>query len=289
MLLVLVTHDGEPVALRINGHEFACQGEQGEATIPRRFLVGFPLSEIPEGIAIKPVEDIDGNVIHLEHDVTLSRFCDGSASAWVEEMFRRKFWDGDVGLTPYVLALRQAIAEHEQTSETSFQDDGDYIFLHYEIAITRDLEVQDAITMVETIIARIGRRADQLVARRKDGLLGIFDRGSFEADLAHALGSPTRDVAVVMADIDHFKAVNDKFGHQVGDAVLRAVAHVLSDLCPGSANPYRYGGEELCVLIPGSGCKEAIKFANVIRERVANLSFHDNPELRVTISLAARV
>ena len=80
----------------------------------KRFLVGFHLSQIPDGIVIKPVDAIEGNVIHLTHDVAISRFGEGSASANVEEMFRRKFWDGDIGLTPYVSALRQAVAEYQQ-------------------------------------------------------------------------------------------------------------------------------------------------------------------------------
>src|SRR5882724_2611759 len=206
MSLLLTERDGEPVSVRIDGHEFACEQESGETVIPKRFLVGLHLSQIPVGIVIKPVDAIDGNVSHVTHDVALSRFREGSASAFVEEMFRRKFWDGDVGLTPYVVALRQAVAEQQQTSETDFQDDGDYIFLRYEITIASDPEIQDAIRMVEGTIEHIGKRADQLVARRRDGLLGIFDRGSFDADLGHALNSPAKHVALVMADIDHFKA-----------------------------------------------------------------------------------
>jgi hypothetical protein len=172
MSLLLIKRDGEPISVRIDDHEFASEEEHGEIIIPKRFLVGFHLSEIPDGIVIKPVDDIEGNVIQLTHDMALSRFREGSASASVEEIFRRKFWDGDVGLTPYVLALRQAVAEQEQPSETDFQDDGDYVFLHYEITITRDPEIQDAIKVAETTIEQVRRRADQLVARRRDGLLG---------------------------------------------------------------------------------------------------------------------
>ena len=140
--------------------------------------------------------------------------------------------------------------------------------------------------MIETTVDQIGKRADQLVARRRDGLLGIFDRGSFDADLAHAINTPAKDVALVMADIDHFKAVNDKHGHQAGDAVLKAVAQVLSELSSGGVVPYRYGGEELCVVMLSSIREEAIRFAEMIRTRVANLSFPYNPGLRVTISLS---
>jgi diguanylate cyclase (GGDEF)-like protein len=285
MSILLIERDGEPASVQIGGHEFACEPESGETIIPKRFLVGFRLSQIPAGIVIKPVDAIEGNAIHLTHDVAMSRFREGSASASVEEMFRRKFWDGDIGLTPHVIALRQAVAEHQHASETDFEDDGDYVFLHYEITIASDLDIQDAVRMVEGAIEQIGARADQLATRRRDGLLGLFDRGSFDADLAHALKNPAEDVALVMADIDHFKTVNDKNGHQAGDRVLRAVADVLSEVCSAGVVPYRYGGEELSVVMRSSSREEATRFAEMVRERVASLSFPDNPELSVTISL----
>src|SRR6266581_2620419 len=120
--------------------------------------------------------------------------------------------------------------------------------LHYEVTLTQDLDIQGATELVEGVIGNIRQRADQLVARRRDGLLGIFDRASFDADLSHALGKAKRRVALAMADIDHFKQVNDTYGHPTGDAVLRAIAQVLSDRCPRNTTLYRYGGEELAAI-----------------------------------------
>jgi hypothetical protein len=114
-------------------------------------------------------------------------FRNKSATATVQNMFRRKFWDGETSLSPYVAALRQAIAEYCRANEIDFEDDGDYIFVHYEITISEDLEIQDVIAFVDTALGRIEKRADQLVGRRKDGSLGIFDRGSFGVDVQHAL------------------------------------------------------------------------------------------------------
>ena len=286
MRVEVVRIEGEPISIRLNGQEFPCEEETGQAIIPRKFLAGLRLSEIPDDITIKPVEFIDDHVIEVQDDIGFSPFSDGSASALVEEMYRRKFWDGEVGLSPYVVALRQAISEHEESAELDFQDDGDYIFLHYEITIAEDLEIQEAILRVEAIIGDIGRRADQLEGRRRDGLLGIFDRGSFDADLAYALRSPKHSVALLMADIDHFKQVNDSYGHQVGDSVLRAVADVLANRC-GTYDcvPYRYGGEEVAVILKGSTAQSAIEFAESVRADVEKLAFENRPELKVTISL----
>jgi len=264
--------------------EFACEEETGETIIPKNLLTDIQLSGIPDDITVKPVESIEGNVIHVQSNIGLSRFVNGSATALIEEWFRRKFWDGEVGLSPYVAALRQAITEREESSETGFEDDDDYIFLHYEVAISHDLEIQAAIELVERIIREIQKRADQLVARRRDGLLGIFDRGSFDADLSHALSNAKQRVALTMADIDHFKRVNDTYGHQAGDTVLRAVAQVLSNNCPRNGTPYRYGGEELAVIITGFDAQSVAHFAESVRADVEKLSF-ENPALKVTVSL----
>jgi diguanylate cyclase (GGDEF)-like protein len=282
----VVRIEGEPVSIRLNGQEFPCEEETGQTIIPKKFLTGLRLSEIPDDITIKPVESIDDHVIEAQNDIALSLFSDGSASALVEEMYRRKFWDGEVGLSPYVAALRQAISEHEEAAELDFQDDGDYIFLHYEITIAEDVEIQEAILRVEAVIGDMGKRANQLVGRHRDGLLGIFDRGSFDADLAYALRSPKHGVALLMADIDHFKQINDSHGHQVGDSVLRAVANVLASRCgPYDCVPYRYGGEELAVILKGNTAQSATEFAESVRADVEKLAFENRPELKVTISI----
>lgn len=122
----LVTVDEEVVAVRIAGQEFPYESETGQASIPKKLLSGFRLSEIPEDLIIKPVESISGRYIKMKNDIGLSAFSGGSASAFVEVMQRRKFWDGEVGLSPYMEAFRQAIREHEDAEESDFQDDGDY-------------------------------------------------------------------------------------------------------------------------------------------------------------------
>jgi diguanylate cyclase (GGDEF)-like protein len=277
--------DGEPVSVQIGAHEFACEDDTGEVTVPRELATGFRLSDIPEDISIKPVEKIEGHTIHVKNDVAISQFRDGAASTEVEEMFRRKFWDGETGLTPYVLALRQSIEEEGSSLERDFQDDGDYIFLHFGVAITEDLEIREAVELIDATIERIHERADQLVGRRKDGLLGIFDRGSFDADLKYVL-SGTQNVALLMADIDHFKQVNDRFGHQVGDLVLTAVARLIESKCDGKSRvAYRYGGEEMAVVLRGDCVATAVEFAESIRAEVEALRFDSNPRLKVTTSV----
>jgi diguanylate cyclase (GGDEF)-like protein len=277
--------DGQPISLHLGEHEFECEDETGYVMVPKEFLRGFRLSDIPDDISIKPVETIEGRSIELANDVALSSFHDGSATAGVEEMFRRKYWDGETGLSPYVAALRQAIAGHDGFTERHFEDDGDYVFLQYEVRIAKDFDIQEAIHFVERSIEQVQSRAEQLVSRRKDGLLGIFDRGSFEVDLTYALACK-QPVALVMVDIDHFKRVNDTFGHLVGDRVLRAVAKILTGKCDGrSSASYRYGGEELGIILTGDAAAKAMQMAESVRADVEQFRFDEQPDLIFTASL----
>jgi len=272
----------------MGGQEFACE-EEGQTVIPKLFLTGFRLADIPEDITIKPVESIEGNTIHIHNDIEFCRTEDGSTFALVEQMFRRKFWDGATGLSPYVTALRQVIEEHGETVESDFQDDGDYIFVHFEIRLAPELEIEQAIRRADAIVENVEHRAEQLVARRRDGLLGIFDRGSFDADLQYAMQNIQTPVGLLLADIDHFKHVNDTRGHQVGDSVLRAVADVISNRCERNEAPYRYGGEELAVLATGIDLNGANELAEAIRSDVEHLSFEGQPDLKITISVGIAV
>jgi hypothetical protein len=206
----LVIVNDEVVAVRLLGQEFPCESETGESIIPKKMLTGFCLSEIPEDLIIKPEDSMD---------IALSSFADGSASVFVEVLQRRKHWDGDVGLSPYIEAYRQAILERNDAEGSDFQDDGDYIFLHYDISISEDLEIQEAINRVEGITTAIEKRADQLAHRRLDPLTSLFDRGSFDADLTHALEYPKGDpLGLLVIDLDKFKTINDTYGHEAAGA-----------------------------------------------------------------------
>ncbi len=89
--------------------------------------------------------------------------------------------------------------------------------------------------------------------------------------------------SVLMIDLDHFKAINDKHGHQAGDEVLRGVAEVLSEALRLHDVPGRYGGEEFGVLLPGSDASGAEAIAERVRTKIEWASFAG--ELKVTASI----
>jgi diguanylate cyclase (GGDEF)-like protein len=281
----LVIVNDEAVAVRLAGQEFPCEPETGESTIPKRFLTGFRLSEIPEDLVIKPVESVVYGTIEIRNNVTLSAFTDGSATASVEVMERRKYWDEDVGLSPYMEAFREAVEEREDAVEIDFHDDGDYVVLAYDITISEDLEIQEAVSRVEGIITAIEKRADQLAHRRSDPLTSLFDRGSFDADLTHALEYPkAHPLSLLVIDLDKFKTINDTYGHEAGNEVLKKVAAVVRLVCDGKGSCYRYGGDEMTVLLPQHNVQNAIAVAEQIRLQIAELKFEKSPE-NITASI----
>ncbi|QZY55860.1 sensor domain-containing diguanylate cyclase [Crassaminicella profunda] len=92
---------------------------------------------------------------------------------------------------------------------------------------------------------------------------------------------------VMMADLDKFKRVNDTYGHQVGDEVLKSTAHIISDNIREGDTAGRYGGEEFIVILPNTQLEEGLKIANRIKERIADEIFFIE-SLRVTVSIGIR-
>ena len=111
----------------------------------------------------------------------------------------------------------------------------------------------------------------------RDSLTGLYNRWyvmeKIDSEMNRSLrhGCP---VSVLMLDIDHFKRVNDAFGHAAGDGVLRAVAQVLRDSCRVYDVPGRYGGEEFCVVLPETKTGNTTVVAERIRERMESSSFN---------------
>lgn len=96
-------------------------------------------------------------------------------------------------------------------------------------------------------------------------------------------------VSVLMVDIDRFKRINDRYGHQVGDGVLVAMAHRLTAAVPPNALVSRWGGEEFVVVLPGADVTEAIAVADRVRDRCEVTPFevgHDAHQCTVSVGVA---
>lgn len=125
-------------------------------------------------------------------------------------------------------------------------------------------------------------------ASRTDSLTGIPNRRAMMEDLRAELARTVREggtMAVLMADVDRFKGVNDTFGHETGDRVLVALAHALRDALRGYDVCARWGGEEFLVLLPATGREGALEVGEKLRRAAAALSV-TAAEARVTVGLS---
>ncbi|MCK6452537.1 MAG: GGDEF domain-containing protein [Alphaproteobacteria bacterium] len=119
------------------------------------------------------------------------------------------------------------------------------------------------------------RRALELTRRdaMTDALTGIANRKAFDIKLregAMQVMETGEPLALLMADIDHFKTFNDKHGHQMGDQVLKLVARTLSETLKGRDTPARYGGEEFAIILPSTAIGPAVVVGEQIRLRVSS-------------------
>jgi diguanylate cyclase (GGDEF)-like protein len=134
-------------------------------------------------------------------------------------------------------------------------------------------------------------RFEQMALRaRTDSLTGLSHHGALMEELGQAVASASRarePLGVVMVDLDDFKRVNDSYGHLVGDALLAGVASRLRAAARTSESPYRYGGEEFTVVLPGADRAAAAAVGERLRRAVGDRPFAVGSEesLRVTCSV----
>ena len=131
------------------------------------------------------------------------------------------------------------------------------------------------------LLEQIRRMADT------DGLTGVGNRATFETRLATEIARATRHgepVSLLMVDVDHFKLLNDKHGHLIGDEVLRRVARQLQEGCREFDSVARYGGEEFAVVLPATDAAEALVAADRMRRLVDDAA--KIPRVSVSVGVA---
>lgn len=137
--------------------------------------------------------------------------------------------------------------------------------------------------------ARLYQETEQLAVT--DGLTGVNNHRYFQSFFERELNRAKRykhPLALIMLDIDHFKKFNDKFGHPVGDLVLKTVTEILKQQAREVDLVARYGGEEFMLVLPETGKKEAVMLAERIRLAVKKHALTDvqnKPLPNITVSL----
>jgi diguanylate cyclase (GGDEF)-like protein len=119
----------------------------------------------------------------------------------------------------------------------------------------------------------------------KDELTGLYLRDVFDVVLRQKVEETKRNdqpLSLLMMDIDDFKIVNDTYGHQLGDYVLKKIGRTINSLVRKMDLPARYGGEEMAVIMPDANREQVFKVAERIRKEISQLKFE---HFSVTISI----
>ncbi len=122
-----------------------------------------------------------------------------------------------------------------------------------------------------------------------DGLTGIFNHRHLQERLSQEFSRLERfsePLSILILDIDHFKEINDTYGHPVGDSVLKVVVDVIKKTIRNIDIPARYGGEEFAIILLGTGAHGALNIAERLRKAVMNRTFSaENQTFKVTVSI----
>jgi diguanylate cyclase (GGDEF)-like protein len=192
-----------------------------------------------EGFLFEPAQPLTSTWPYVSLAVALGvLFIGGPLGAYIVVLNRR---------------LRQRISEKERTSDALEKSNTDLVVQLKEVNILQEQLRRDAL---------------------RDSLTGLYNRRYFEETLSRELARAERDnysISLVLIDIDHFKSVNDRHGHLIGDEVLKEVASQISRQIRVSDVACRYGGEEFVVILPNSPAEAAAARTEDWRDVVTSL------------------
>ena len=157
------------------------------------------------------------------------------------------------------------------------------------VLVSALLAVAALVVLVGVLVGR--RRHDAGLAQlaHSDSLTGLANRRRLDEDLHACRRNRRVPVAVMMVDVDNFKVINDTHGHAAGDRILQAIGTLLAREVRSKDVVYRYGGEEFCVLLPGSNVEEAMRVAERIRRSTAELTVPVSGNVTVSVGVAIGV
>lgn len=147
--------------------------------------------------------------------------------------------------------------------------------------------IADAMSLA---VSNIALREKLRTQALRDPLTGLYNRRYMEDALGRYASLTERSgthLSVIMIDLDHFKKLNDEFGHAVGDSVLRETAATIMGALRTSDVACRYGGEELLVILPECRLDEAVVKAEILRERIEALSAMHEAKVSASFGVAA--
>ncbi|GAC24513.1 diguanylate cyclase [Paraglaciecola mesophila KMM 241] len=148
------------------------------------------------------------------------------------------------------------------------------------------LSFSTALNDAEREITRLRNQLEQSQqAALYDALTGLCNRRYFDAELAAYAMRP--NMCLILADLDHFKKINDTHGHVMGDLVLKASAKKLQAACREGAQAFRFGGEEFAIIVPNSKLSVARQIAETMRRSIEKIGVRDKRTSEVLGGISA--
>ncbi|CAN5187755.1 GGDEF domain-containing protein [soil metagenome] len=190
-----------------------------------------------------------------------------------------------------LISLTDSLSENEPNSSTILDAISGAATMQQSIGELQ-AQVQTSQREIEQLREDLRRTREDVVT---DALTKILNRRGFNNKvdaLVKAPAAPGRNHLLVLFDIDHFKQVNDTYGHVVGDRVLAGVAEVLRTVTAAAhLTAARYGGEEFAILLENTTCEEARRLAEGVLARVKSMTLRDRSKNAVirTITISAGV
>jgi diguanylate cyclase (GGDEF)-like protein len=155
--------------------------------------------------------------------------------------------------------------------------------------ITKPAQIDELMARIRAGLRIVGLQKQLVKLSQTDPLTGLRNRRAFDERLGDAFAHAMRyerPLSLAVVDVDHFKAINDGYGHDAGDSVLRAVARILGERTRQTDFAARVGGEEFAVLLPETALFEALQFGEKLRSSIAAEPI-DGHEVRVSIGIAS--
>lgn len=174
---------------------------------------------------------------------------------------------------------------HRKKSFFAAKKDGESIPVEISLSFLKNGDKETVLAGVRDISERLQIEKEA----RSDHLTGLLNRFSGEKTLQEEIEKARRykhQLSLIMCDIDHFKRVNDDFGHNIGDEVLVNFANILTDVVREVDIACRWGGEEFLVICPNTNIREAGKLAERLRTTVASFNFSPVPALTCSFGVA---
>jgi diguanylate cyclase (GGDEF)-like protein len=216
--------------------------------------------------------------------------CDGEGRVVDMNPAAKELLDTDMGSVEEQMYLQiprwgNAVRKNERAS-FDFTLNGKSLLAELYPITSKTTEVIGVITLIQNITL-LKRRTLELQQRAEiDGLTGLYNRQTFIEKVEKQLSLTSGLSHLIYFDLDHFKQVNDQWGHRCGDAVLQSIGAILKAEVDKSSITCRFGGEEFAIFSSHKSREEAVAFAEHLRRYIENQVFnHEQHSIRLTVSL----